>query len=105
MLRTGLTLKYRGFSSSLQYNYVSAVFTDAANSIIANASSTTGQLPAYQIIDLNMTYQWTGIYQLRAGVNNLTNAAYATRRAGGYPGPGILPGNARTFYFAIGIRF
>jgi Fe(3+) dicitrate transport protein len=105
MLRTGLTLKYRGFSSCLQYNYVSAVFTDAANSILANASSTTGQLPAYQIIDLNMTYQWAGIYQLRAGVNNLTNATYATRRAGGYPGPGILPGNARTFYLAIGLRF
>lgn len=105
MLRTGLTLKYRGFSSCIQYNYVSAVFTDAANSITANASSTTGQLPAYQIIDLNMTYQWAGIYQLRAGVNNLTNATYATRRAGGYPGPGILPGNARTFYFAIGLRF
>lgn len=105
MLRTGLTLKYRGFSSCLQYNYVSAVFTDAANSILANASSTTGQLPAYQIIDLNMAYQWAGIYQLRAGVNNLTNATYATRRAGGYPGPGILPGNARTFYLAIGLRF
>lgn len=105
MLRTGLTLKYRGFSSCLQYNYVSAVFTDAANTILANTSATTGQLPAYQIIDLNMTYQWAGIYHLRAGVNNLTNAAYATRRAGGYPGPGILPGNARTFYLSAGIRF
>ena len=105
MLRTGLTLKYRGFSSCLQYNYVSAVFTDAANSIVANASSTTGQLPAYQIIDLNMTYQWAGIYQLRAGVNNLTNEVYATRRAGGYPGPGILPGTGRTFYLTAGIRF
>ena len=105
MLRTGLTLKYRGFSSCLQYNYVSAVFTDAANSIVANASATTGQLPAYQIIDLNMTYQWAGIYQLRAGVNNLTNEVYATRRAGGYPGPGILPGTGRTFYLSAGIRF
>ena len=105
MLRTGLTLKYRGFSSCLQYNYVSAVFTDAANSIEANTSATTGQLPAYQIIDLNMTYQWAGIYQLRAGINNLTNEVYATRRAGGYPGPGILPGTGRTFYLTAGIRF
>lgn len=105
MLRTGLTLKYRGFSSCLQYNYVSAVFTDAANSIEANTSATTGQLPAYQIIDLNMTYQWADIYQLRAGINNLTNEVYATRRAGGYPGPGILPGTGRTFYLTAGIRF
>jgi Fe(3+) dicitrate transport protein len=84
---------------------VSAVFTDAANSIVANTSATTGQLPAYQIIDLNMTYQWAGIYQLRAGINNLTNEVYATRRAGGYPGPGILPGTGRTFYLTAGLRF
>jgi Fe(3+) dicitrate transport protein len=52
-----------------------------------------------------MTYQWAGIYQLRAGINNLTNEVYATRRAGGYPGPGILPGTGRTFYLTAGIRF
>lgn len=105
ILRTGLNLKYRGFSSTFQYNYVAAVFTDAANTLVANATSTTGQLPAYHVLDLNMTYQWAGIYQLRAGVNNLSNEVYATRRSGGYPGPGILPGNGRTFYLTIGVKF
>jgi len=104
ILRTGLNLKYRGFSSTFQYNYVGAVFTDAANTIAPNATSTTGQLPAYHVLDFNMTYEWAGAYQFRAGVNNLTNEVYATRRSGGYPGPGILPGNGRTFYLTIGVK-
>jgi Fe(3+) dicitrate transport protein len=38
------------------------------------------------------------------GVNNLFNESYFTRRAGGYPGPGLLPANGRTFYFTFGIK-
>jgi Fe(3+) dicitrate transport protein len=37
-------------------------------------------------------------------VNNLLDKNYATRRAGGYPGPGILPGEGRTFYVSLGIK-
>jgi hypothetical protein len=33
------------------------------------------------------------------------NEQYATRRASGYPGPGILPGEAQTFYLSIGAKF
>ena len=104
ILRTGLQIKYKGFSSTLQYNYVAAVFTDALNSIEPNGSFTTGQLPAYQLLDLNMTYTLKENYQFRAGINNLTNELYATRRAGGYPGPGILPGSGRAFYFSVSLR-
>jgi len=35
----------------------------------------------------------------------LLNKDYATRRAGGYPGPGILPGEGRSFYVSIGAKF
>ncbi|MEY3718019.1 MAG: hypothetical protein RL285_1894, partial [Bacteroidota bacterium] len=52
----------------------------------------------------NMTYALKDLYQFRAGINNLTNEMYATRRAGGYPGPGILPGTPRTFYLSIGVK-
>jgi Fe(3+) dicitrate transport protein len=38
---------------------------------------------------------------LKAGINNVFNEQYATRRASGYPGPGILPGEAQTFYLSI----
>jgi Fe(3+) dicitrate transport protein len=104
ILRSGLSIKYKGFAATVQYNYVAAVFTDALNTIEPNATFTTGQLPAYQLLDFNMTYAFKEVYQFRAGVNNLTNEMYATRRAGGYPGPGILPGTPRTFYLSIGVR-
>jgi Fe(3+) dicitrate transport protein len=42
---------------------------------------------------------------IQVGVNNLTDEVYATRRAGGYPGPGIMPGNGRTFFFTVGAKF
>ncbi len=104
ILRSGITIKYKGFASTLQFNYVGDVFTDAANTVDPNATSTTGQLSAYSLLDLNIAYQLKEIYQFRAGVNNLTDAVYATRRAGGYPGPGILPGTGRTFYISVGFR-
>jgi Fe(3+) dicitrate transport protein len=105
ILRTGLNLGYKGFMATIQYNYVSAIYTDAINSVEPNSSFTTGQLPAYSLIDVNMTYQFKENYQFRAGVNNLTDEVYATRRAGGYPGPGILPGTGRTFYLGLGLNF
>jgi Fe(3+) dicitrate transport protein len=104
ILRTGLSVKFKGFSATLQYNYVAAVFTDALNTVETNATFTTGQLPAYQLLDFNLTYAFKELYQFRAGINNLTNETYATRRAGGYPGPGILPGTPRTFYLSIGLK-
>lgn len=104
ILRTGLSVKYKGLAATLQYNYVTAVFTDALNTIEPNATFTTGQLPAYQLLDFNLTYAFKELYQFRAGINNLTNEMFATRRAGGYPGPGILPGTPRTFYLSIGLK-
>jgi Fe(3+) dicitrate transport protein len=104
ILRSGLSVKFKGFAATVQYNYVAAVFTDALNTIEPNATFTTGQLPAYQLLDFNMTYAFKEVYQFRAGINNLTNEMYATRRAGGYPGPGILPGTPRTYYLSIGVR-
>ena len=105
ILRTGLNIKIKGLTATLQYNYVSEVFTDAANTIEANATSTTGLLPAYNLLDLNLAYHINDTYLFRAGVNNLTNEVYATRRSGGYPGPGILPGTGRSFYLSVGVKF
>ena len=36
--------------------------------------------------------------------NNLLDAAYFTRRATGYPGPGIIPSQGRSFYLTLGIN-
>jgi Fe(3+) dicitrate transport protein len=102
--RFGLSYRYKGFSSSLQWNYVSEVFTDAANTESANATATVGKIPAYQVMDVNIAYEYLQKYFLKAGINNVGNTIYATRRASGYPGPGLLPANARTFFVCVGTK-
>jgi Fe(3+) dicitrate transport protein len=81
------------------------VYTDAANTVLPNAAATVGKLPAYQVMDLSFSLKLLEQYNIKAGVNNLTDEKYATRRAGGYPGPGILPGNGRTFFVSFGAKF
>lgn len=103
--RVGATYSYKGFSASWQLSSVSDVFTDAANTEKANAAATVGKLEGYTVMDANIAYKFQKNYMIQAGVNNLTDEVYATRRAGGYPGPGIMPGNGRTFYFTIGAKF
>ena len=52
-----------------------------------------------------MSYVINKHFSIKGGVNNVTNEQYATRRSGGYPGPGILPGNGRTGYLSIAAKF
>ncbi len=49
-------------------------------------------------MDFSARYQFKKYFQLEAGVNNLLNNQYYTRRATAYPGPGILPSDGITFY-------
>jgi Fe(3+) dicitrate transport protein len=80
------------------------IFTDANNSVKSSANGTTGLLDGYELLDLSAEYKFLSSYNIKAGINNLSNETYATRRSGGYPGPGILPGDARTFYISLGIK-
>lgn len=102
--RVGLSYRFKNFVSTLQWNYVSEVYTDAANTEKANSTATVGKIPSYIVMDLNLSYVHQNRFFFKAGVNNLTNAIYATRRSGGYPGPGLLPANGRTIFFSIGTK-
>ena len=42
--------------------------------------------------------------KIETGINNLTNTYYFTRRATGYPGPGIIPSPPRNTYITLQIR-
>lgn len=103
--RLGVTYSIKTFSATLLYSSSSKIYTDALNTEAPNSSSQIGKIDAYQIIDLSAAYSFLDHYNLKAGVNNLTDEVYATRRAGGYPGPGLLPGNGRTYYFGLGVNF
>lgn len=103
--RYGATYSSKCFSTSFTVSQVASVFTDANNTVAPSANGQAGQLPKYAVMDWSSTIHLKKHYTLAAGINNLTNAAYAARRAGGAPGPGLLPGEGRTGYLTLGAKF
>jgi Fe(3+) dicitrate transport protein len=104
IVRTGLTYSIKNLFTTVQYSYTDKVYTDANNTEAPTANGQNGAIPSYEVIDL--TFGWkhkTGIL-LKTGVNNLTDVMYFTRRAGGYPGPGVLPADGRTFFLTLGYQ-
>ena len=104
-LRSGLTFAHRGFSATAQASRVAAAYADAANTEAPTANAQAGRIPAYTVADLSATCKLgpQQRYRLSAGLNNVLDARYFTRRAGGYPGPGALPADGRTWYLGLGL--
>jgi Fe(3+) dicitrate transport protein len=102
-LRSGITYKYKKLSATFQNNYVAEHFTDATNAIKVTGA-VNGIIPTYQVSDFSIAYTFKN-YSFEGTCNNLMNAMYFTRRADSYPGPGIIPSDARSFYLTIGARF
>ncbi|MEL6670702.1 MAG: TonB-dependent receptor [Bacteroidota bacterium] len=102
LLRSGLRFRHHQFSGTLLYSYLSQQFSDATNAVQV-ASAVAGVIPAYDILDISLsyTYRW---FVLGAGVHNLANERYFTRRAEGYPGPGIISADPRNFYVSLAFR-
>ena len=100
----GLSWGNNNISATMQYRMSGRVFTDANNTKSPSANGVTGMLNDYRVFDLSTEYKFLKNYNIRAGVNNLLDENYATRRASGYPGPGILPGEGRTFYISVGAK-
>ncbi|WP_046757950.1 TonB-dependent receptor domain-containing protein [Kordia jejudonensis] len=103
-LKTGIRFGYKNFLSNIQYTYLSQQFTDASNAVESNLSGVIGEIPSYDILDISMSYTYKN-FKLEAGINNVLNNNYFTRRATGYPGPGIIPSNNRNFYTTLQIKF
>jgi Fe(3+) dicitrate transport protein len=103
--RFGATYNYEKFSMTWQLSDIGKAFADASNTVAPNAAATVGLIPAYQVQDLSASWTFWKQHSLKAGVNNLTDARYFTRRAGGYPGPGIMPADGRTFYLTAALKF
>jgi len=102
IFKTGINFRWKKFKAAYQYSYTAQHFSDATNAIFSPIAI-EGIIPAYSIMDLSFSYKWKK-FSLETGVNNLADQAYFTRRATGYPGPGILPSNGRSFYVGIGWR-
>ena len=105
IFRGGITAGYKAVLITGQVSSVSETFSDANNTIVPTANAQNGLIPAYTVIDLTATYKFSSKLSLKAGLNNLTDERYFTRRAGGYPGPGALPGDGRTFFVSVTSKF
>lgn len=102
-IKTGLKFGYKNFLAGVQYTYLSSQFTDATNSVEPNLSGVIGEIPSYDILDFSLSYSYKR-FKLEAGVNNVLDNAYFTRRATGYPGPGIIPSAPRNWYTTLQIK-
>jgi len=105
IIRAGISYGYKSFLITTQFSYVGEAFSDANNTLIASANGNTGRIPSYAITDLTTSYKFSKNFNIKTGVNNIGDKKYFTRRAGGYPGPGALPADGRTFFISIGAKF
>lgn len=104
IFRGGITGGYKGFLLTAQISSVGETFSDANNTVAASVNGNTGLIPSYTVTDLTATYKFNKGLNLKAGINNLFDERYFTRRAGGYPGPGALPADGRTFFISVGAK-
>ncbi len=104
IVRCGFDYKYRWIAFNYQFAYTGSVYSDAANTQAPNANATVGMLNAYALHDVGISLNFIDNYTLKLGVNNLTNAIYATRRSSGYPGPGLLPSQGRSFFGTLSVK-
>jgi Fe(3+) dicitrate transport protein len=104
IFRGGVSAGYKEFLLTAQVSYVDDAFSDANNTITPTPNGQTGLIPSYTVTDLTATYKFAKGVNVKAGLNNLFDERYFTRRAGGYPGPGALPADGRTFFISVGAK-
>ena len=105
-VKTGIRGGYQNFLFSFQYSYLSEQYTDVENSQAAPAGDSRngiiGPVPSYSVMDLSTSYRWK-MWKIETGINNLLSKSYYTRRATGYPGPGIIPSEPRSWYLTLAL--
>lgn len=102
--KTGIRMGYKNLAFNLQYSFISDQFTDSTNAIEESISGVIGQIPTYDLLDFSGSYTLNR-FKFEFGINNLLNEAYFTRRATGYPGPGIIPSPNRNLYLTTQFSF
>lgn len=103
MNKTGLQVQVKNFSTTLQFSYTGKSYNDALNTV-SSTNGVTGEIPSYHLWDWAASFSLNKMLRFSAGINNLSNESYFSRRITFYPGPGILPADGRTFYISFGIK-
>lgn len=106
--KSGLDLNSGPYQLSLQYTYMGEQFTDVENSARPLPGDLRegiiGPIPAYGIWDLSLGYKIKA-WRFGLSLNNIGDQLYFTRRATGYPGPGIIPSDPRNWSLYFSYQF
>lgn len=102
-VRSGITVHIAKYTAGISGSYVHKHFSDGTNAEF-DPNAVAGIIPSYYVLDFSTSYRFTQFFELKAGVNNLTNNKYFTRRASSYPGPGIIPSDAISFYLTLVLK-
>jgi Fe(3+) dicitrate transport protein len=104
IFKTGITLQKDKFAATYQYSYTAQQFGDATNATTPSNNGINGPIPAYSVMDLSADYKLNNTFTFSGTINNLSNNRYFTRRADSYPGPGIIPADARSFFLTMQVK-
>ncbi len=102
--KMGIQGGYKNLLANIQYSYLGNQFSDATNSSSDGVTSVVGVIPEYDILDVSLSYSYKNV-KLETGINNVLDNSYFTRRATGYPGPGIIPSAPRNWYTTLQVKF
>lgn len=104
ILRTGTSFSIHPVTFSLQFSYVDAAYSDANNTLVPGINAQAGLIPSYRLIDITTQVHISKSCTLQVGINNLLAERYFTRRASGYPGPGVIPAVGRNGFITASIK-
>lgn len=105
MVKSGISSTFKNWTLKIQGSFNSPQFSDASNAVEPSGDAVIGEVPAYSVFDFSGSYKFQKYFQVEFGVNNFTNESYFTRRATGYPGPGILPSDGISGYVTLQFKF
>ncbi|MBK9593134.1 MAG: TonB-dependent receptor [Crocinitomicaceae bacterium] len=100
--KIGLRYQTQKWRFSYLATYVHKQYSDATNAT-SDPDAIAGLIPSYYVMDASVAYELNKKITFKSGVNNLTNNKYFTRRATGYPGPGIIPSDGISFYVTVAL--
>ncbi len=101
--RGGMDLGYKRFSFTSQISFTGNQYTDATNAE-KTGNAINGIVPSYYVWDLGLRYNHEK-WRISVGMDNALDRRYFTRRATGYPGPGIIPSEGRSVWITVGLKF
>ncbi|MBP7274061.1 MAG: TonB-dependent receptor [Saprospiraceae bacterium] len=102
--RNGVTLRYARYGCSLLYSFTAKSFADALNTTTPSPTGAVGLVPAYNLLDINISARISNKIKLQLNINNALDEHYFTKRPQFYPGPGIWSSDGRTISGTVSIK-